>query len=260
MANNIPTTPDNADPCRVVLELIPAYVMGATDPEETRFVERHLKDCPEALSELQIYGDLNDDLLFGAPPVLAPPHLAAKISRIPGATSASRVIKIPLPVQPIRPLWSNPIALAVAAVAALGLFVLVNAYWLGQIQDLQRREEQQTAALQVAGAEDTTFTLLVSNEVVAFNGRVMWSPTHDAAVLQVAGLPATASDQEYQLWLINGNLPVSGGTFRVDTSGEGLLVFEPPAPLDTYAQIGITVEPAGGSEQPTTAPVVTGEI
>jgi len=41
--------------CDEIRELLAAYSMGATDPEETALVERHLPDCPEAVAELAEY-------------------------------------------------------------------------------------------------------------------------------------------------------------------------------------------------------------
>lgn len=50
--------------CDEIRELLAAYSMGATDPEETALVERHLPDCPEAVAELAEYLALNDAMLY----------------------------------------------------------------------------------------------------------------------------------------------------------------------------------------------------
>ncbi|HEX2619361.1 MAG TPA: anti-sigma factor [Phototrophicaceae bacterium] len=272
MTNNTLSNAGSTD-CKTVLELIPAYAIGATDPEETRFVERHLNDCPEAAAELQLYSELHDDLLFEAPLVVAPPRLAAKIAQIPKTEKVAGVQRVNFApktqktndkgVRNLTPVW-------VAVAAAAAVLILVNVYWIGQVNDLQGKQQNlqdtldhQKLALQIANASDATLTHLISTEItnpVNSSGTVIWSPAQSLALLKVDGMPETPADQEYQLWLIKDEQRVSAGTFRVNTTGEGLLIFETSEPIQDFAVFGITLEPAGGSKEPTTSPVLSGEI
>jgi len=47
--------------CEELLALIPAYAIGATDPEETRLVEAHLTACPELAAELKAFQALDGE-------------------------------------------------------------------------------------------------------------------------------------------------------------------------------------------------------
>jgi anti-sigma-K factor RskA len=68
--------------------------------------------------------------------------------------------------------------------------------------------------------------------------------------VDTGGLPALSGQQVYQLWAISGGTPASVGLLRDTGAGKAM---ELPARGTTVA---ITIEPAGGSEQPTTQPIV----
>jgi anti-sigma-K factor RskA len=69
----------------------------------------------------------------------------------------------------------------------------------------------------------------------------------------VEGLPALADDQTYELWYIDDAGAASAGTFDV-AGAETWRVLE--GSFMPGVVVGITVEPAGGSPQPTTEPIV----
>ena len=67
-------------------------------------------------------------------------------------------------------------------------------------------------------------------------------------------MPALAEDQTYELWYIDSETAVPAGTFTVGDDGTTWRVLE--GDMTAGASVGVTVEPAGGSPQPTTQPVV----
>ena len=80
------------------------------------------------------------------------------------------------------------------------------------------------------------------------------------ALLSARDLPPLSQGMAYQLWLRRGEYRISGGVFKVDESGSGMLIFTTTEPIGTFEAMGITPEPEGGSEGPTAPPVVTGAI
>ena len=82
------------------------------------------------------------------------------------------------------------------------------------------------------------------------NATVLASKAADMAVISMTGLPEPAEGRAYQLWLMGpDHPPISAGTMEAGQVGPS-----PSAQLDGIrdsAQIGITVEPAGGSPAPT---------
>jgi anti-sigma-K factor RskA len=67
-------------------------------------------------------------------------------------------------------------------------------------------------------------------------------------------LPPLAEGQAYELWLISDNGAKPAGMVRPGQSGRTDMTMLPDVAGATH--LGITVEPAGGSPQPTSAPVM----
>jgi anti-sigma-K factor RskA len=65
-------------------------------------------------------------------------------------------------------------------------------------------------------------------------------------------MPELPDDQVYELWTIQ-DTPQPAGTF---TASDPTSVIALPAAAVSADQIAVTVEPAGGSDQPTSDPVM----
>ncbi len=79
------------------------------------------------------------------------------------------------------------------------------------------------------------------------------SKSSNGAVLIASGM-RKISDKTYQLWTIESGKARSRGLIK---AGSGMYLVKSLGAADTIA---ITVEPAGGSAQPTTTPVMTAPI
>lgn len=92
----------------------------------------------------------------------------------------------------------------------------------------------------------------------AARGRVFVNPK--GVVLIAAHMPKLESNRTFELWLIPaaGN-PVAAGTFRSDAdSGEAVYVYQ--GQTANAAVVAVTVEPEGGSPQPTTTPFIVSKL
>lgn len=78
---------------------------------------------------------------------------------------------------------------------------------------------------------------------------VTYSASQDALVVQAAGLPVLTDDLTYQLWLVGDDGATSVGVFRPDADGSVAERFAEVNPSGFV--LGVTEEPAGGSESPT---------
>jgi anti-sigma-K factor RskA len=83
------------------------------------------------------------------------------------------------------------------------------------------------------------------------DAQLLLDPGRDRAFLVTSALPTLAENQTYQLWLIGNNIPVSMGTFEVNQQGVATIVVQANRPLSEFQAVGVSVEPAGGSPQPT---------
>lgn len=89
-------------------------------------------------------------------------------------------------------------------------------------------------------------------------GIVFADPAGTSAVLSVHGLAPLGSDQMYQVWYVppQPGLSVIGPALTLDSSGNAVVALQPD--LSPYEAVAVTIEPAGGSELPSTNPVLQG--
>src|SRR5829696_1611268 len=193
-------------------ENIPAYALGALDAEDMAALESHLQTCETCRAELAEYRAISNGLLTVLPP--KPPSVALRKrlqSQLPSAQKKSRP----------RFTWSFG---QLAMGTALVLLVLFNLFSFLQMREIQR---QQTALLQQ----------LKTNQFAL----VMWH------------LPELSDDQTYQAWLIEPDgQRVSAGIFRPqNTTAYTTQPIYAKQDISNFTGVGITIEPSGGSEQPT---------
>jgi anti-sigma-K factor RskA len=78
---------------------------------------------------------------------------------------------------------------------------------------------------------------------------VTYSVEQDAVVVEGQGVPMLGDDRTYQLWLVADDAATSAGLFRPNAGGVVLERLDGVDP--TGFVLGVTEEPAGGSESPT---------
>jgi hypothetical protein len=149
----------------------------------------------------------------------------------------------------IRPSRAGAAATILTLAAAVALLFVTQVTTRHELQQAQAGNRAIGAVLAAPDARIETLAASVGGSVTA-----VLSVRQHEAVVTTAGVPAPAGTQVYQLWVMSpagarsaGLLPAShaGSTSPVLAAGV--------APGD---RLGITVEPAGGTVQPTTAPVV----
>lgn len=236
-----------------VVDLIPAYAIGAVDADERTSVEAHLPACGECRALLADYRAIGDDLLFAAPVAAAPAGSSERLRKQLGVQAN------PVPTRGWLAFLRGPsFALGVAALA---LLVLTNVYWAGRVGRLERDASQLTAVAQAPG-----IPLRVSSPLgdgydgAVANGVVYVQPGSKVALLCVYSMPRLEPGKTYQAWLVRDAQRVSAGTFDVNRDGYGVLIINAETPVTEYQQVGITVEPAGGSPGPTTPRMMGGEL
>jgi anti-sigma factor RsiW len=262
-------TPPNLSVCDQLRELIPAYSIGATDADETLWVEQNLPRCPEAAAELAAFLALAEEMHYLVPatrqnrtseaamPALPPVYPA----RLPGGAvqrSASRPARRAAP-------WRGLLAVAATALILLGGLNLVL---LSRLRDLQTRQEALIQLVQQPqqplSSGQVLHRELVPNQSVAVSSQshatLIWNTAREVGSLYVEGLPPLEPDRVYQLWVVREGHSLSLGVFRVGDDGTGTLVFEAPERITDFSHVGISIEPAAGSPAPTTPHLVIGEI
>ena len=91
-------------------------------------------------------------------------------------------------------------------------------------------------------------------------GELIANPNNQTAVLVITGLPKLEPGKTYQVWLIDAAGPKSAGLLSVDANGQGVVVVTSNTTIGSFQALGISVEPSGGSTQPTGDIVVLSDI
>jgi hypothetical protein len=150
--------------------------------------------------------------------------------------------------------WSfGKLALA-GGLALLLLMSVISFIQMRQIQDQQATLAQQIKSSQFALsmlAYPSTQAIPIAAENLS--GSVLVDSERNTVALVMWHLPQLSEDQTYQAWLIEPDgQRVSAGTFL--PQGDEAYTTKPvysKQDLSDFVGIGVTVEPAGGSEQPT---------
>lgn len=273
----------NVSGCDELRDLLPAYSVGATTPEESARVEALLMECPEIAAELPDYAALMAEMTLLVEPVQPPAALHDKLMAAVRATenAARQDVKPRLTAEsPTPTLWTvaptptkpEPharrvlsVRLVAAAAAVAALLILSNAYWLSQVSSLRGERDQLAATLSGQSAliaaidSGTAREVLLAADDVTF-ARLIYDPVTGSAVLVGDALPPLPEDRAYQLWLINDAGPVSAGVLETTADGRVIHLLSQVVTADRFSAVAISVEPAAGSEAPTTTPIVVGEI
>ncbi len=139
-------------------------------------------------------------------------------------------------------------AAAVALIVGLGFTVRfgiqaqADMATASQVNEIQAADDYQRETVEITGGGTAT---------------LLWSVALQRSALIVDGLAGLPSGSTYELWYIDAGGATPAGTFDVGDDGKRTIVLAGDMGLgDT---IGVTVEPAGGSDTPSTDPVIVVE-
>ncbi|MFJ8944629.1 anti-sigma factor domain-containing protein [Streptomyces sp. NPDC102395] len=230
-----------------------AYALHALHGDERAAFERHLASCDFCGQEVAEFVATAGRLARAATVRTRPVMREQVLERIttvrqvpPGTTALERVRR----TRSGRALGRWALAACVAAAAAFG----GTAVW--QYERAQGAVDR--AAQAERHAEDVAGVLAApdarSRSVKAAGGRVtlVVSAGRDRAVFAASGMAPPPRDKVYQLWFADGGKMRSAGLMNPGRSSQAVLM---EGAVDGASGIGITVEPAGGSKQPTSAPI-----
>ncbi len=255
-----------------VFEVAAAYALGALDERERRLVEAHVRDCDTCRAELDAQREVASLLALSAPPVDASRVIALRSRILDDALRVrASIVTRTTPVTPMHALRSWSGVSPWLAAASMLIAVIAGAGWLAT----RRQEERLQAALarteQSLASRDSVLAnffgpmvhvvSLSQGENEKPQARVYWNHTKKNFIITAFNVPPAPAGKTYQLWAIrNGQAPISMGTFETDASGHALAI----VPVGNIADAGyidncaMTLEPAGGSKQPTETPRLIG--
>jgi anti-sigma-K factor RskA len=219
-----------------------AYAVDALDAEERVHFEAHLASCESCRAEVAELREASA-LLPGTaevdPPAALRDRVLADIAKVRPLPPETPVVhRLPLR----RRLTTALVAAAVLAVAGVGTVV-----WHEATTGTSQGPSVADRVLRASDARRVNVDL--PNGASA---TVIRSISEGRAVLVTRDMPAPPSHRVYELWLQTpAGVMVPAGT--MDQAGSRTIVLQGDATTATAA--GITVEPEGGSDSPTSDPI-----
>ncbi|KAA6431275.1 anti-sigma factor [Agrococcus sediminis] len=270
-----------SDDRRSVDDLAAAYALDALTPEERARFEAEAS--PEARAEAAALADTAT--LLGGDQAAPPPSLRASVldaiarePQLPATDDAPRAA---------APLAARSDATGTDA-SGSGLGASAPAGGTGRrLGPAERRARARWQPMRVLGAVAASAALLVvgiaigtqlgadprqealgavvsasdaqRSEVELADGTVatvIWSAEQGQSAILFEGLGAAPEGRTYQAWYIDAAGPHDAGVFDAEGDSTAIVL---EGELSAGAVVGVTVEPAGGSEAPTTDPILVVE-
>ncbi len=248
-----------------------AYTLDALGDDERHRFEAHLETCDACrreVAELRSVTERLDDASETTPPPGLRERILAAASTTPRSGNADPEHREPAPVADLddrrrrSPRWSErltAVAAAVLVIAVAGLSYAVvdlNA----ELAEVERAGDQAQATAdrlgEVLAAPDAALATAETGD--GATARVVASASRGEAVFVAEGLADAPSGRTYQLWLIDEAGPESAGLFTPGADGRVVQLLT--GNVSDSVVVGVTIEPDGGSPEPTTDPVLAIEI
>jgi anti-sigma-K factor RskA len=228
-----------------------AYALNALAPDEAQEFRRHLdvcQACRDEVRELQTAVAAMGLAEASAPPPELKTRVLAAADRTRQEPPRQQApVAAGVPAGPARRSWVTWLAAAAAAVVIAGAGVVGIRAVVGN-DEVGKQPALADSVLQVFEADDAhTATVSTAN-----GGKltVAVSKSRDEMAVDTRQLPPLDSRHVYQIWAVHGDDMVSAAILSDPQSGAAMGM--PNAATD----VALTVEPSGGSERPTTAPIV----
>lgn len=243
-----------------VFELLAGYALGILDEEELSLVTEHVKRCEVCQSEVAAYAETAGQLARNAAQTIPAPELKAKVLQKVNQAAGYRETRLLHPTpekislrEVLHNLFRQPAGLVFGVLTLLVILMLgVNSILLRQqVNELQAQVP--SGYMQIVRLEGTSLAPETSGYVMVFRDQNYGS-------LAITHAPLLTEDQQYQIWLIQNDVRTSGGVFSVNEDGYGNLMVSAEQPLDSFQSFGVTIEPLGGSPQPTGEKVLGGDL
>jgi anti-sigma factor RsiW len=273
-----------------VHSLVGAYAVDAIDEQEREAFERHLSECPECLEEVSSLrsaaanlslvsevappAGMRDAVLAGIRSVRPLPPLeqtedaqrpldtdttdgpaGTPVARIPVITDdgdaepapSTAPADMPSNVVPMR---RRPVASWLVGAAAAVALIAGGLAW-SPWSDTPDRGGPTTASERVLEASDAQ---RVVQDIDGAKVTIVRSPSLGQAVVIADNMPAAPEGKDFQLWFDQpGKGMVSAGVMPHGSAPTVAVMMKGDA--STALAAGITLEPAGGSTEPTSAPL-----
>lgn len=225
-------------------ELIALAALGELTEAEARELDAAIANDVEASAELS--ADLSTAAAIQQihredPPASLKADVLGAIAGTAQEQPADADLVVPPPVVLLDQRRRSRFMPALAAAAAVAVLV-------GGFVAVQNRGSNTDEIEAIIESADAQSRFLEGELGVAFEA--VYSPSRGSLVLEGRNVPILGASATYELWVLQDNgVAVSAGIFRPDDEGTVRVLFADVDP--TGFGLGVTQEPAGGSDVPT---------
>ncbi|MBA2690972.1 MAG: anti-sigma factor [Rubrobacter sp.] len=243
-------------------DLKDAYALGALPEDELRDFEAYLANHPELQSEVDDIASIATLLAITPADQEPPKRLRRSVMAMVNAESESRRERRTVSRWPsfagLRGFFTPRLALGFAAALVVGLLGW-NALLQSEVQNLSGQNTDLQAEIEDArsGAEGSRILAMQGEGEMSGSDAELMAFEGDRAVLVARNMPSIPDDRTLQIWVINDGEAQPSGIFQ---PGEGPVAAVVEHSLEGAETVAVTVEPEGGSPQPTTDPMLSTQL
>lgn len=229
-------------------ELTGGYALDALEPAEAAAFEHHMSRCRSCGTEAR--GLRETAARLGVAAAMPPPD--GMQERVLAATYRTRQLPPLISPEPLRTRRRRPgirLSLAIGAAVIAAVLAVTQVITWQHLTTARASSQAVTAVLTAPDARIGTAAGESGGTVT-----VIASAAKHEAIITTAGMPALSGSLVYQAWVMGqGGARSAGLLGPAPGGGTDLILARGTRPGD---RIGITIEPAGGTRQPTTTPLV----
>ena len=252
------------DKIKEILEsgLLESYLMGDCTEEQSLRMQQYIHIYPEIKMAYDEYQEAINKMAEENA-AIPPGHIKSNLLKEINAANPQSISSVS-PSSGAISVWNK---WSFVALAALGILVSSWIYSNGnsKFENLQEKynilldncnqSDKKYAALQqeleIIKAPETR-ALWLDGKAFNQNAQLVayWNPSFEYALLDLKTLPNLKKDQCYQIWADKEGKMISRGTFQLTDD------FVKIEYLDNAESLNVTIEPIGGSHEPTIANLV----
>jgi anti-sigma-K factor RskA len=228
-----------------MLDNVAVYALGALPPDEARAVAAHLLTCTECLAEYEalrpavtataLSAEVSDDASPG-------PLLKARIMReVRGSSAVPSAASVPVQQRFAR--WATLAAALVFAVGAV--YVAVTTFGSQAHRDAAVIATQQQALADVTAPDAKRYTF--------GHGAVFVRGAH--VYVTMPNMPMPPKGKVYEAWTLPKGSKKMAPSMTFMPANRDATIVRLPQDAGEVTAVAVSVEPAGGSLQPTSKPI-----
>jgi anti-sigma factor RsiW len=231
-------------------ELTAGYALDALDADERATYEAHLSGCESCQQELASFWQTTEALAVAASGPAPSPALRERILADVRVEPPQNVVPLESRRHRLAPALGAVAAVAAVVALGVGLWGANVSSKLDDTRSALERSEATAAVLADPGAQSIGLQAGEGRLVVGADGR---------AVLVVDGLDPAPTGKTYEMWIVPGGNIEEANPAGLFPGRDGTEIVAIDGTVQAGDLVAVTVEPSGGVDSPTTAPIVASD-